>query len=141
VLDPSRCTAAVLHNRVRACAGWPGTVLPVALINRDDPSASSSSSSSSQGGSSSSSSSKKASRDSHMALKVLRSRVVLAEEVGGWLSAEAAGGAAGEGRLVWAPGNKRLLVPCMEGTWLELLEVRGLRGGLCGGRARCCPGE
>uniref|UniRef100_A0A383VFK5 Methionyl-tRNA formyltransferase, mitochondrial n=1 Tax=Tetradesmus obliquus TaxID=3088 RepID=A0A383VFK5_TETOB len=96
-----RQSARVLHNKVRAFAGWPGTFAALTVS------------------SSSSSSDDKAAKSQQqqapqMQVKVLKSRV-------GDAAAEQLVKEAPVAQVVFADGGKRMLLPCADGSVLEVL--------------------
>jgi methionyl-tRNA formyltransferase len=92
-------SARVLHNKVRAFASWPGTFAALTV---------SSSSSSSDDEASQSQ------QQQQMQVKVLKSRV-------GDAAAEQLVKEASAGQVVFANGGKRMLLPCADGSVLEVL--------------------
>jgi methionyl-tRNA formyltransferase len=95
----------VLHNKVRAFAGWPGTFAALTVT-------SSSSSSSTEGDSI-----QQQQQQMQIQVKVLRSRV-------GDAAAEQLVEAAPAGQVVFADGGKRMLLPCAGGSVLEVLQLQ-----------------
>jgi methionyl-tRNA formyltransferase len=93
-------SARVLHNKVRAFAGWPGTFAALTVTS-----------------SSSSSSEDAATQQQHIQVKVLRSRV-------GDAAAEELVKAAPAGQVVFADSGKRMLLPCGDGSVLEVLQLQ-----------------
>jgi methionyl-tRNA formyltransferase len=94
-------SAPVLHNKLRAFAGWPGTFAALTVT-------------------SSSSSSEDAAaqqQQQHIQVKVLRSRV-------GDAAAEELVKAAPAGQVVFADSGKRMLLPCGDGSVLEVLQLQ-----------------
>jgi methionyl-tRNA formyltransferase len=89
--------AAVLHNQVRAFAGWPGTFAPLLVVT-----------SSSSGGQE---------QPPPLQVKVLQSRVVRAEEAAPLM----AGAAPHE--VVFVDQGKRMLLPCGSDGGGDVLEV------------------
>ncbi|KAF6255994.1 methionyl-tRNA formyltransferase [Scenedesmus sp. NREL 46B-D3] len=97
--------ARVLHNKVRAYAGWPGTFAVLKV--------SSSSSSSGSGDDAN----QQLQQQQHFQVKVLRSRV-------GDAAAEQVVKAAPAGQVVFADSGKRMLLPCADGSVLEVLQLQ-----------------
>ena len=126
VLDFSQ-PAQVLHNKVRAFAGWPGTIAKITALPQPSAAAEASSSSSSSSSST---------EGELLQLKVVRTRVPNEDEMEQLLtrrgtavssssSSNSGGSSSSRGHVVFAQGNKRMLISCGGNTWLEVLEVSG----------------
>jgi methionyl-tRNA formyltransferase len=96
-------SARVLHNKVRAFAGWPGTFAALTVTTTSSSSEDADSASQQQ--------------QQHIQVKVLRSRV-------GDAAAEELVKAAPAGQVVFAESGQRMLLPCGGGSVLEVLQVQ-----------------
>jgi methionyl-tRNA formyltransferase len=90
--------AAVLHNQVRAFAGWPGTFAAFQVSSSAD--------------------STLPPQQQEMQVKVLEARLVRQEQASSLLPQTL------PGQVVFLEQGKRMLVPCADGAALEVLQLQ-----------------